>query len=82
MVALKIDKISESFLIVSIKPSREFFRKALKWKFKIPSAIAAACPKRSGLTNIRPDLVYIGKYYSSLLLSPSQAILELELLLY
>ena len=60
MVALKIDTFDNSFLMVSIEPSREICKKAMHWKVKRPSAIATACPKLFGLKIIPPDLVFIG----------------------
>ena len=81
IVALKIDKFANSFLMVSIDMCSEVFRKALNWKVKIPSAIASAFPKLFGLTILRPYLVCIGTSYSSFSLSPSRSIIELELFL-
>ena len=63
-----------------IEPGREVCKKAVHWKVKRPSTIAAACPKQIGLIILRPDLVFIGTKYLSLSLSPSRAILDLELL--
>ena len=60
MVALNIVKFANSFFIVSIEPGREVCRKALHWKFKIPSAIVYACQKRFGITIVLPNLVYTG----------------------
>ena len=79
MIALKIDKFSNSFLMVSIEPGGEVYREAFHLQVKRPSAIAAACPRRLGVTIVRPDLVCISKLYLSLFLSTSQDILDLEL---
>ena len=46
--------------MASIEPGLEVFRKALYWKVKIPSAIAAACPNRFVVTILWADLVFIG----------------------
>ena len=46
--------------MVSIESGREVCKKELHWEVKIPSAIAAACPKRFGLTVFLPYQACIG----------------------